>query len=290
VGKMLAAGSETAYISEPFNVLHRPGVLRAPIKHWYTYVCADNEADYLPALGETLDLRYGLLRELGSLRSTKDAGRMLRDAGIFYSGRLRGARPLLKDPFAVFSAGWFARRLGCDVVVTVRHPAAFASSLKRLGWNFDFADLLAQPLLMRDWLEPLRGEMEAMLHSPEDVIGQAALLWRAVYSAVLRMRREPLQIRLARHEDLSLDPVGGFSELYGALNLSFTPQVEQAIQNASSSDNPGELSAHKVHSVRLDSRLNLHNWKRRLEQEEIGRIRELTEETAAAFYPEIVWE
>jgi LPS sulfotransferase NodH len=35
VGKMLAADSSTAYISEPLNVLHRPGVYRAKVKHWY---------------------------------------------------------------------------------------------------------------------------------------------------------------------------------------------------------------------------------------------------------------
>jgi hypothetical protein len=290
VGKMLAAGSETAYISEPLNVLHRPGVLRVPVKHWYTYICADNEAAFLPALGETLSLRYGLLREMTSLRSTKDAGRMLRDAGIFYSGKLRGARPLLKDPFAVFSTEWFARRLDCEAVITVRHPAAFASSLKRLGWSFDFGDLLAQPLLMRDWLEPLRGQMEAMLRTPDDVIGQAALLWRAVYSAVLQMRMDVPQIKLVRHEDLSLDPVGGFRGLYGELGLPFTAQVEQTILSSSSSENPGELSKRKVHTVRLDSRANLHNWKHRLEKDEITRVRVLTEDVASAYYPEIQWE
>jgi hypothetical protein len=30
VGKMLAASPQVAYISEPLNVWHRPGVLRAP--------------------------------------------------------------------------------------------------------------------------------------------------------------------------------------------------------------------------------------------------------------------
>ena len=29
-----------------------------------------------------------------------------------------------------------------QVVVSVRHPAAFASSLKRLNWNYDFRNLL----------------------------------------------------------------------------------------------------------------------------------------------------
>ena len=79
-------------------------------------------------------------------------------AGIcVYSARSASAAstPLLKDPFAVLSLRWFAEVLHCRIVVTVRHPAAFASGLKRLGWSFDFGDLLRQPLLMRDHLERL---------------------------------------------------------------------------------------------------------------------------------------
>lgn len=290
VGKMLAANPEVAYISEPLNVLHRPGVLRVPTSYWYTYICHDNEAQFLPAFQETLSFRYHLLAEMKSLRSPKDFGRMARDAGIFLRGRLRCQRPLLKDPFAVFSAPWFADRLGCRVVITVRHPAAFASSLKRLNWPFDFTHLLAQPLLMRNELEPFRGALQQFAQAPGDIIEQASLLWRLVYQAVARYCRQRPEFRVVRHEDLSLDPVPGFRQLYAELGLEFSPGVQQAILAASSSENPQELSRRSVHSVRLDSRANLHNWKRRLSREEIARVRDLTEETAALFYPEIAWE
>lgn len=295
VGKMLAANPQMAYISEPLNVHHRPGVLSAPVQHWYTYICAQNEAQFLPALEQTLRFRYHLLAETLSLRSFKDVGRMGRDAGIFLRGRLRRQRPLLKDPFAVFSAPWFASRLGCRVVITVRHPAAFASSLKRLDWPFDFNHLLAQPLLMRDWLEPYRDEMLRLVQPQDaatanDVIAQAGLLWRLVYQAVAEYSRQFPQFMVVRHEDLALDPVGGFRRLYADLGLAFTPEVEQTVLASSSSENPQELSHRSVHAVRLDSRASLHNWKRRLTAEEIARLRGLTEETASRFYPEMDWE
>jgi hypothetical protein len=290
VGKMLALSPHMGYISEPLNVLHRPGVLRAPVQHWYTYICSENEAGYLPAFQQTLRFRYHLLAELLSLRSPKDIGRMGRDAGAFLRGRLRRQQALLKDPFAVFSAPWFASRLGCRVVITVRHPAAFASSLKRLVWPFDFTHLLAQPLLMRDELEPFRDVMQQYVQSPPDVIGQASLLWRLVYQVVARYCRQFPDFVIVRHEDLSLDPVSGFEQLYARLGLEFTPRLQQSILASSSSENPHELSNRAVHSVRLDSRANLHNWKHRLTGEEIARVRRLTEETAALFYPEIAWE
>ncbi len=287
VGRMLAADPHTAYISEPLNVLHRPGVLRARVPLWYTYVTDENEGALLSSFHETLAYRYHLLAEIGSLRSGHDFLRMCRDAGIFWRGLLLRQRPLLKDPFAVFSLPWFVRRLNCEVVVTVRHPAGFASSLKRLNWPFDFRDLLAQPLLMRDQLEPYRSQMEAM--PSDDIIGQASLLWTMVYRGVQAACRSLPQVRVVRHEDLSVEPVAGFRELYAQLGLEFTPRVEQAIRASSSSENPAELSRKHVHSVRLDSRANLHNWKRRLSPEEIRRVRTLTEEVARDYYPDVDW-
>ncbi|HEX8991720.1 MAG TPA: sulfotransferase [Anaerolineales bacterium] len=287
VGRMLAANPATAYISEPLNVLHRPGVMRARVVHWYTYINQENEAEYLPSLMETLRYRYHLPAELLSLRSGHDFLRMCRDVSIFLRGGLFHLRPLLKDPFAVFSLPWFVQRLGCEVVVTVRHPAGFASSLKRLNWPFDFRDLLAQPLLMRDQLEPYRGRMESM--PDDDIIGQASLLWAMIYGSVQTVCRELPAVRVVRHEDLSIDPVPGFRDLYGELGLAFTPGVERRILDSSSAENPAELSRKRVHSTRLDSRANLHNWKRRLSAEEVARIRQLTEEVARDYYPEVDW-
>jgi Sulfotransferase family len=289
VGKILTASRQAAYISEPLNILHRPGVFSAPTRYWYTYLCAENENEYQPGLLQTLQFRYHALAELRSLRSFKDVGRMGRDCRIFLSGRLYHLRPLLKDPFAVFSAPWFYNRLGCQVVITVRHPGAFASSLKRLDWPFDLRDLLNQPLLMRDWLEPFRGEMEEMAKNPDDVIGQSCLLWRMVYQIVEQFKLDYPQFQVVRHEDLSLEPVDGYRALYTALGLSFTPRAEQAVLSSSSSENPAELSKRAIHSVRLDSQANLNNWKRRLSSEEMQRIRQLTEEVAARYYPEMDW-
>jgi len=287
VGKILAADGYTAYVSEPLNVLHRPGVFRTRVRHWYQYICEDNEGEYLAAFDELLEFKYHVWDEIRSLRSRRDLLRMGRDFFIFYNGLMRGQRPLLKDPFAVFSTPWFAKRLNCKVVVTVRHPAAFASSLKRLNWPFDFQDLLDQPLLMRDHLEPYREEMLSI--KPEDVIGQSALLWKLIYRSAHAAREAHPDFLFVRHEDLSLDPIPGYRALYASLGLEFTPRVEKTILNSSSSENPGELSRKKVHAIKLDSRANLNNWKKRLTAEEIERIHSLTEEISALYYSDAEW-
>lgn len=289
VGKMLAAGGQAAYISEPLNVLHRPGLLLSSVNHWYTYICMENEDEYLPAFQGALSYRYHLWAALKSLHSRRDVLRMGRDAGIYILGRLRRQRPLLKDPFAVFSIPWFIERLGCQVVVTVRHPAAFASSLKRLGWPFNFADLLSQPLLMRDLLGSYRSEMEAILTASNDVIAQASLLWRLVYQAVARYCEQYPGIQLAYHEAFSQHPVDSYRELYAALGLEFNPRAKKAVLTSSSADNPKEASQKQVHVVRLDSAANLNNWKHRLTPAEIARVRQLSAEVAAVYYPDEDW-
>ncbi len=287
VGRMLASNSQTAYISEPLNVLHRRGVYRADVAHWYQYITSENEAQYLSAFEELFNFKYHLFDEIKSIRSRKDFLRMGRDASIFVNGKLRNQRALLKDPFAVFSAPWFAQKLNCQVVITVRHPAAFASSLKRLNWSFDFRDLLNQPMLMRDHLEHDRTEMESM--PADDIIGQSALLWRIIYRAVHSTSNIFPDFKIVRHEDLSLDPVAGYKSLYESLGLTFDEKVRDVIINASSSENPAELSQKKVHSVKLDSRANMDNWKKRLAPEEISRIRKLTEDVSHFFYSDHEW-
>ena len=198
---------------------------------------------------------------------------------------MRGQRVLLKDPFAVFSTEWFAKRLNCRVVIAVRHPAAFVSSLKRLNWPFDHQDLLNQPLLMRDHLEPYRAQIETAIK--EDVIDQWALLWNLIYSTLhATLQRNPGFIAV-RHEDFSLDPVNRYRELYQSLGLEFTSRVEKIIRASSSSENPVE--GKRIHAYKLDSRANMDTWKKRLTEDEIRRIRNRTQEVASIYYPDAAW-
>lgn len=289
VGKMLAAGPQVAYISEPLNVWHRPGVMRAATKYWYSYICEDNQLDYLAAFQEMLTFEYHTNLEIRSIESLKDIFRMFRDWWTFWNGRRNFQVPLIKDPFAVFSSEWFIKCLGCRTVVIVRHPAAVASSLMKLGWSFDYRDLLDQPLLMRDWLEPFRGEMEKIMDSPSDLIAQSCLLWRMVYRTVNELRENLPELMVVKHEDLSIDPLGGFEQLYKGLGLEYTGEIQSSIGAASSGGNPKETSKRTVHSVRIDSQALVKSWQQRLSQADINRVRKLTSDVAPIYYADEDW-
>jgi hypothetical protein len=123
----------------------------------------------------------------------------------------------------------------------------------------------------------------------EDVIGQAALLWKLIYRSVHAACQRNADFILVRHEDLSRDPVPGYRLLYSSLGLEFTPRVEKIILRSSSSENPVELSRKKVHGFKLDSRSNAGIWKKRLSSEEIDRIHEMTEDVSSLYYSDEEW-
>jgi len=286
VGKMIGLSSQVGYIWEPFNIKHRPGICSAKFEHWFQYVNHENGALYEKALRDCISFRYNLPAEMKALSSIKDVGRLIRDVLLFSLYRARKSRPLLKDPIAFLSAGWLAETFDMDVVVIIRHPAAFAGSLKKANWEFPFSHLLSQPLLMSNLTEFER-DIEEYSTKKRDFVDQASLLWNIVHSVVLRYKRTYPDWIYVRHEDLSKDPVNGFKEIYRTLGIDFDASIEQTILEYTSANNPREQES--MASVRRDSLQNIQNWKRRLSTDEIERVRKNTKEISSQFYSDTEW-
>jgi hypothetical protein len=287
VGAMIALSPRVGLIHEPFSPITPRGVSSAPFDRFFRYVTEENEGAYVAPLERTLRFSYGVRRQLRTIRSPRELARSAQDFAAFTVNRARRARPLLKDPIAVFSSEWLASRFGAQVVVLIRHPAAFASSLKRLGWTHDFGHFLDQPLLIRDHLAPFEGELREFAEHEHDVVDQAILLWRLVYSTVLTFRERHPDWTFVRHEDLSRDPVRGFEELYATVGVEMDDRIRRSIAAHSAAGNPIELR--EKHDVRLDSAASVASWRRRLTSEEVDRIREGVADVAPAFYSVEDW-
>lgn len=304
VGKMLEAGGDFVYINEPMNPRHppgrSPGILNADIRQEYLYITGDNGPGYLEAFRDTVRFRYHVLAEVRQNHRPFDLAKMVKYLSSFTLGWLLEKRPMLNDPYATLSARWLAEELGAQVVAVVRQPAAMLASFRKLGYErIDFRALLDQPLLMRDWLEPLRAEMETA--EGEDLVAQVALLWRILYRVTAAYRSTVPGFVVVRHEDLSLDPVAAYEKLHVDLGLPFTDEVRTAVEEgsglkaapAAGSDNGG-----KTHVWRLsrrgflsrtayrpmDSRASLGTWRSAVTPDEIARIRWLTEDVTRLYY------
>lgn len=290
VGRLLAAAPEVGYIHEPFNLdVRRPGVCAASFKHWFEHVPAGTAGSYRWALADTLAFRYRYGAALRAVRSARDLLRLLHDAAAFARYRWADRRPLLKDPLALLSAQWLAETFDMTVVVLVRHPAAFVSSLERLGWRIPFDHLAAQPALLEGLLEPYADQIRAAAAAPPPALDQAALLWKVLHHAIAVYRQRRPEWIFLRHEDLSGDPLPAFESLYGRLGLAFSDRVRRAVWYSTNAGNPRERAPGDPHATLLDSRANAYRWRSRLRPEEVSRIHELTAPYGEIFYADDEW-
>jgi hypothetical protein len=287
VGKMLSLSPVLGYIREPFSVIHRPGILNVRFPYWFPYICSENETPYLLPVRDMLAFDYQTAAAVRATRAVRDAAAIVHDRWEFARYRHRHARPLLKDPIAVFSAGWLSDTFDAQVIVLIRHPAAFASSLIKYGWTHPFAHFLEQPLLMRDLLSPFQEEIEVSAETEQAIIDQAILLWNVIHHAILQYRQTRPDWRFFRHEDIAREPIDRFGEMFAHLEIEFGEHERAGIVDATDAANPAE--ARDAGMLKRDSRSAAETWKSRLTREQIHHIRTGTEPIATEFYLDADW-
>jgi hypothetical protein len=286
VGKMLAASPEVAYIQEPMNPEHRRGECRADFGTWFPMLDSESGARYVNDLRDCLVYRYHLLAACRNAQGFKPWLRIPYDLGRCYFNRCLGKRPLIKDPIALLSAEWLAEEFAMDVVVMIRHPAAFVGSLKRAGWNFPFGDLMRQGVCNQGPLMRFQHEVEWHARERRDIISQGILLWNLFHTVICGFQMRHPDWVFLRHEDLSTDPLREFENLCVALGLNCSDSIRQKIESSTRAASGGDAN---LHSVYRDSRQNVYSWRSRLEEDEIRQVREGTAEIAAHFYGDMDW-
>jgi hypothetical protein len=291
VGITLAADPGITYLTEPFNVDHLyPGMCAARFPRWFTRITAETapvyEADIARMLRFKPSWRDAARASAASPRASLRAARLAR---TFRRARERRSRALMKDPIALFSAEWLADTFDMDVVVLIRHPAAFAASIARLSWRFDFRSFLSQTSLMDSDLAPFAGEIESAARRAPTLIDEAALLWKCIYATVDRYRAERPAWTFVRHEDLLTDPAGGFRAICEHTGAPFSAPVAQMLRRTSSPENPVDAPPGTAHSLMRDSRAMTRRWRQMLEPGDVAAIRASVEQVASRYYTDADW-
>ena len=297
VGRMISASPSVGYIHEPFNPTFIPSACGAKFVYWYTYITDENESTYYyKHIKDTIEFRYNIntiikniIGGLKVVRSREHAKRVLRAYKSFSTYRSRKATPLVKDPIAFFSAEWLYKRFDMNVLVLIRHPAAFASSLKRLNWVCPFSSLLQQPLLMRDYLYSFEAQIKEYSNEEHDVIDEAILFWRIIHQVIIEYQSNHEDWIFLRHEDISRDPLHHFQNLFKRFDLDFSQHVRTVIQENTDPSNPSEAPESAADFTKRDSKSSIWNWKNRLTESEIERIREQVEDISKEFYSDSDW-
>jgi hypothetical protein len=285
---MLCLSGEAGYIHEPFNPARKPGWLAVPVPFWFLHISRENEKDFRPAVERLLRFDYPAGRNLRYVKGPRQLSFLARDAPRSLLYRIRKPRPLIKDPIALFSAEWLARTFGMQVVVMIRHPAAFAGSIKRLDWRFGFRGWAAQELLLRTYMEPFRDVISAYRgrESEIDIVDQAILMWNVMHHAIDQMRSRNPSWSFIRHEDLANAPEKGFHTLYDVIGLTWDERVDAAISRFSGERNPKEVGRRRRQAIRRNSAATTSTWRARLSPDEAKRVVEGTNDVARKFYSE----
>jgi len=269
---MLALTEDTLVAHEPFNIEPWAYALDGLAKHWFTYAPALPQDAALEAFDKVLRRRTRKI--------------FLKNQPQYWFPPLRRGRLIVKDPIAALSSDWLARNFDLEVIVLVRHPAAFAASLKRLNWGHPFEHFLEQEMLMERYLEPYRAEF---VSKPQNIAEQAAIIWKSIYGVLFDYLDSNTNWLVRKHEVLSTNPVDELRSLCKALGLEWTKAVEDDVVKYTRSGNPVTAPEGTVHQIRRDSAAIVSRWKETLTKEEIARVYEITHSLCGSFYPDEDW-
>lgn len=289
VGQMLALSSQAHYVHEPFAPMHE----RAWAKHLpserFLYLRPEARGSLEADLRRIADLQPPWVHIARRAGGPRNGARVAKEALVTSMARRRGARALIKDPFALLLAEWIEARADADVVVLVRHPAGFASSIKRLNWRLDTRHLLGQANLMQDHLGPFQAELESDSRGETDIIEHAALVWRVLNSVVREYESRHPAWAVLRYEDLARDPVRGFSGLSQRLGIPWSDQVERQIRRRNDPKQGAVVAEGSKGGTDRDSARAMWTWTQRLSAEEIDRLRRATADVAGHWYRDDDW-
>ncbi|MBX7226896.1 MAG: sulfotransferase [Chitinophagales bacterium] len=280
-GKIIASSSNVEYIDEPFNLNHNQ-TIHTPLKYWYEYVCDKDNPERIELFRNYIDknMRFKWNNYFSDIKKAKSFRQFAKFNYIYYN-KLTDKRKLIKDPIALMSAEWLAKEYDLDVLLLVRHPAAFVASLKVKDWKFDFFNFYEQKFLMEDKLFSFKDEIKDFVDNPnKNIVDQGILLWNIIYATIADYQKKYPNWMVVTHERLSLNPIEEYQSIFRKFDLEFTSKVQKNILNSSESGDS---------KLKRDSKSNIHSWKNRLSPAEIEKIKAGTAAISNLFYREEDW-
>ncbi len=268
LGKMLALDKSLDVLHEPFNLGSWSYQLDRKAKFWYTYLPEFDKDEAKRIMDKVFNRANS---KLYSKRNLK-----------YYFPFLRKGRILIKDPIASLSSEWIHKNYNTRNIIIVRHPMAFIQSILRVNWDFDFNDLLQQKKLMNELLFPFEDDFR---HAQQkSLLHKGAILWKAIYTILWQFIQNNEGWVLVRHEDLSIDPINQFKQLFFALDLNWDQKVEEEINQYTKQGNEVKANG-KVHQMKRDSKALATSWKENFSDEDVSYVMNMCSNTYNLYYP-----
>ena len=284
LGDSLNKTKDTGIIYEPLNPLSNLGVCGS-FKIRYKRIQSNRE---IKKISDALRFRYSIKRRIGlgregideesipwneqNVKSKASAKDLL--ASIYHflrskKNKIFGKRPILKDPIALLSADKIVEEFNADIIITMRHPAAFVESAKRrLDRTVNALGQLkyCQEDVLREELTPFYKDVLSWQPNDE-LIDQICLLYNLLNYHAKNISNDYDKVKIVRHEDLVRETEKEFVNLFDFLDINYEMETISGIK-----DGVNDGTATK--------------WKSRLNCEEKDKIKKLTEEVGDSHYGE----
>lgn len=285
VGKTVSKSHGIKYVHEPFNVGRSHKHVGLKLDTWFLYAPTSPQKEQIQKsfdgiLSESR-LKYAI--HISKTQGVNFTSPLLFCKHLF----LHPSRVLIKDPISLFSAGWLYDRYNLHVICMIRNPLAFAGSIKKAAWSFDFNHLLIQDELMQNRLSMFRDEIAEFAERPPNIVDQACLLWNIMHTVISHYQETYPDWLFMRHEDLASDPSEQFLKIFNHLGMAFSPTVREMIINYTNQDNPVDTDGTKL--VPRNAIASLDTWKDRLSTSEIDRVIDKTQLLGSKFYGDIFY-
>jgi hypothetical protein len=268
LGSVLAAARGARLLGrEPLN----PQWGVAGVTRWYQRLGEPSGGE--PAIDGSAEYQLERLRRGQPVRWVHPGGggrRLLTSAwhqATVTTVRVRSQVLVVKDPFLSLSLRYVTRRLtDRPVVVAMRHPAAWAMSLARMGWHpgWLLADLLSRPELAeatdrvprRDW--------------PAAPLVQAAGWTWAVLADALQEQCRDLPagtVVVLPLESMRMDPVACCLRLVEQVGLPVSAATEARIHDLTEGSDVVPTTGVQ-HVLSRDTRSSVEAWRSRMAPED----------------------
>ena len=288
VGRILGVSNNLAYLQEPFNPNNQsPYIPPQLFRHWYTEISSANQDQYIEFVSGLLGYRTYVIKNFISHPSYTYAKYCLSTLLESMGNKLYGKRPLIKDPFALMSIDWLLKTYPMKIIGVYRHPAAFVSSVLIKGWDFDFGNFVNQPGLLEGELQEYKEDIE-QANDSEDKLLRAAILWKCLNGVLLNAEKKyPDNVFTVKHEDISTEPLYYFETVFSFIGEPMTVRIKEEILRTTQ----GAYDTHSTPSknVTRDSRKNIFVWKDRLTNQQISKIKSITNSLSCKLYSEDTW-
>ena len=182
-----------------------------------------------------------------------------------------GRRTFVKTVYMPLAMEWLTSQFEVDVLVLFRHPGNVLASWLSLDLHDRYVRLDRDPVI-RGMVD--RGELPLPGPDPfERLVWQVGVLDLALERS---LARQPTWVSRT-HEELCVDPIARFTQLYAELGLTWNEQAEEYLV---SNDRPGEgFPTQRVSADQAEV------WKQRLTPEQIA-----TMQRVLAQFPLSTWD